>query len=506
MAQTLQDVRDAFWAYEAALMADDVDGLDFWFLDAAHTLRADAQGVLVGATAIAAYRRGRSGRAPRRLVDRLHVTEIATGCVVVVAELRRLDGGRGIQTQVWVQTTEGWRVASAHVSSAAPDSDPVWRLHGTPLVAGSGAGPLTGMDVAVKDLYAVAGYRTGAGVPAWLAEAPVEAASAPAVQLLLDAGADVVGIAQTDELAYSLSGTNAHYGTPPNPRAPGCVPGGSSSGPASAVALGDADVGLATDTAGSVRVPASYLGLYALRPTHGVVDNNGVVALAPRFDTVGWITRDARTLATVGDVLLPPATSEPVLRALLGSDLLALASPEVADACRSAARRLGIELLDVAELCRGMLDAWCTALRIVQGFQAHRTHGDWVRAHPGALGPGIAERFATAARVTERDAQAAETVLADARSVLHELLPAQTVLVLPASSTSAPPCEQDTDAKDAMRASTLRLTCLASLAGFPAVVMPTTATAIPVGLCAIGGPGTDRSLLALAQTYESSFR
>lgn len=506
MAPALQAVRQAFWAYETALMADDVDELDRWFLDASHTLRADAQGVLVGAAAIAAYRRSRSGGAPPRLIDRLHVTQVATGCVVAVAELRRADGGRGTQTQVWVETPDGWRVASAHVSTTAPDSDPVWRLRGTPLLAGTGAGPLTGLTVAVKDLYAVAGYRIGAGVPAWLAEAPIEERSAPAVLSLTDAGADVIGIAQTDELAYSLSGTNVHYGTPPNPRAPGCVPGGSSSGPAAAVALGDADIGLGTDTAGSVRVPASYLGLYALRPTHGSVDNALVVPLAPRFDTVGWLARDARTLAAVGDVLLPAASPPPVLRGLLASDLLALASPEVADGCRAAAERLGIELLDVPELCRKQLDDWCAAFRAVQGHEADQSHGAWVRARPGALGPGISERFATAGSVSRAQVEAAEAVLQDARLMLHELVPAQTVIVLPASSTTAPRRDQDAAEKGAMRASTLRLTCVASLAGLPAVVMPTTATGTPFGLCAIGGPDTDRALLALAQSYEASFR
>nr|MDT0667585.1 amidase family protein [Micromonospora sp. DSM 115978] len=121
-----------------------------------------------------------------------------------------------------------------------------------------------------------------------------------------EAGAEVTGIAQTDELAYSISGTNVHYGTPPNPAAPGRAPGGSTSGPASAVALDQADVGLGTDTAGSVRVPASYCALAGIRTTHGVVSTRGVLALAPAFDAVGWLARDVATLARVGRGLLPP--------------------------------------------------------------------------------------------------------------------------------------------------------------------------------------------------------
>ncbi|MGW2557062.1 amidase family protein [Streptomyces sp. NPDC001635] len=134
-------------------------------------------------------------------------------------------------------------------------------VRGEPLVAGSSAGPLRRVGVAVKDLFVVAGQRIGAGNPAWLAETEEEPSNAWAVGALLAAGADVLGIAHTDEFAYSLSGTNAHYGTPPNPAAPGRVPGGSSSGPASAVGLRQADAGLGSDTAGSIRVPASYCGL-----------------------------------------------------------------------------------------------------------------------------------------------------------------------------------------------------------------------------------------------------
>ena len=137
--------------------------------------------------------------------------------------------------------------------------------------------------------------------------------TAPAVQALLDAGAEVLGIARTDELAYSIAGANPHYGTPPNARVPGALPGGSSNGPASAVALGQADIGLATDTGGSIRVPASYQGLWGLRTTHGRVARDGLLPLAPSFDTVGWLTRDRALLAACSRVsaIGSPAVAAP---------------------------------------------------------------------------------------------------------------------------------------------------------------------------------------------------
>ncbi|MGW1618365.1 AtzH-like domain-containing protein [Streptomyces sp. NPDC002172] len=280
------DLLAAFWAYEQALAANDLTGLDHWFLDAPDTLRAEGDNVLVGHTAIADFRRGRGG-APARVVERVHVVRPAAEVAVVTAETRRQDGTRGLQTQVWQHTGAGWRIAAAHVSAVSaptPDDRPdpaVWRVADGPLVASTEQGPVAHVRLAVKDLFAVAGQRVGAGNPAWLAEARTEPENADAVRQLLDAGAELTGIAQTDELAFSLAGTNPHYGTPANPAAPGRITGGSSSGPAAAVARGWADLGLATDTAGSIRVPASYCGLYGWRPTHGATPDGGLLALAP---------------------------------------------------------------------------------------------------------------------------------------------------------------------------------------------------------------------------------
>ena len=198
----------------------------------------------------------------------------------------------------------GRRPGATGPGSPAGMDPTVWREYGTPLVTGCQGGPLRGETIAVKDLFSVAGHRIGAGNGAWLAQAEVETTTAPAVAKLLRAGADIAGIARTDEFAYSLAGTNAHYGTPPNPAAPERIPGGSTSGPASAVALGQATIGLGTDTGGSIRIPSSYQGLYGIRPTHGAVPVGGLIPLAPSFDTVGWITRDPATLIAAGKVLL----------------------------------------------------------------------------------------------------------------------------------------------------------------------------------------------------------
>ena len=151
------------------------------------------------------------------------------------------------------------------------------------------------------------GTVTGAGNPTFAAEHAAATRNATAVERLLDAGASVIGKTITDELSYSLSGTNVHYGMPRNVNAPGRVPGGSSAGSAAAVAAGLADLALGIDTGGSVRIPASYCGIYGWRPTYAAVPIDGVVALSPSFDVVGLFAANADLLVHGADALLEPA-------------------------------------------------------------------------------------------------------------------------------------------------------------------------------------------------------
>jgi amidase len=384
----------------------------------------------------------------------------------------------------------------------APSADrTIWRELGAPLVAGAPSGPLAGLTVAVKDLFAVRGHPIGAGNPTWLAEAGPEARHAAAVAALLDAGADVTGIARTDEFAYSLAGTNAHDGTPPNPAAPDRIPGGSSSGPAAAVATGQVDVGLGTDTAGSIRVPASYCGLVGLRTTHGVLSRAGMLPLAPSFDTVGWLTRDAATLDRVATALLPAARGGAPRRGVVVPAVLARADPAVRSAFDGAVARLELDGLDTVDIADEQLSEWAAAFRTVQGHEAWAADGAWVSAHPDALGPDVAARFAAAAAVTDQEAAAARVVAGRARTRLRDLLGDGVVLLLPSTSSPAPgrDAAPGDPAIEAARTATLGLTVLAGLAGAPAVSMPLlTVDGAPVGLSAVAAPGADRALTDLA--------
>ncbi|GAB2876269.1 AtzH-like domain-containing protein [Nocardioides pacificus] len=503
---------EAFWDYEQALMSNDLAALDRLFAPSPDTLRGDAAGLLVGHDMISAFRGGRGGAPPRRIVE-LHVRAVDEDHALVVAITELLSGGlpsggRGQQTQLWARLPQGWAVTAAHVSASPPALDTrVWRVVGDPLVPPTSPGPLSGVDVAVKDLYAVAGHRVGAGNPTWLAEAPVETEHAWAVARLLGAGAAVRGIARTDEFAYSLAGTNVHTGAPPNPRAPHRLSGGSTSGSASAVSLGHAVIGLGTDTGGSIRVPAAYQGLFGIRTTHGAVPLTGVLPLAPSFDAVGWLARDAATLRAVGDVLLPPgrdALSAPELVVVPG--LLALAAPEVADAVMAATEHWPTTQEDWP---LDDLPSWLTAFQTLQAWEAWQVRGTWLDGRLDHVGADVRGRFEAASRIDDGVAADAGAWVAEARGVIRDLV-GDRVLVLPSASSVAPHLRAgDPGALQAVRDATMALTCLAGIGGLPAVSLPTTtgttpgtttgaAGDLPCGVCLVAAPGRDRELLHLA--------
>jgi amidase len=483
---------DAFWRYEKALMANDLPVLDELFADDA--VRGDAAGILAGHDAISAFRQGRGG-APKRTI--LHVSEIRIDedSSVVIAITEPLTGGRGQQTQLWTRVEGSWKVRAAHVALPGPAvNSTVWRVVGTPLVRGAAAGSLTGETVAVKDLYDVAGFAVGAGIPEYLDSSEPALRSAPAVRALLAAGANVTGIAQTDEFAYSIAGRNPHYGTPPNPAVVGGVPGGSSSGPASAVALGQASIGLSTDTAGSIRVPASYQGLWGLRTTHGSVSADGLVALAPTFDAPGWITRDADTLRRAAATTL--TTHEPTGGFVVDPLLVAQAEPDVRAAFDAFGTYETVSLGDPQEFFE--------TFRTVQQAEAWRTHGAWITAHPGALGEDVAARFALAAAVTPAQEEAARATLQRLRSQLNDLL-GDRVLLVPSASSTAISTTADAETVERTRQGTLRMTAVAGLTGRPALSAPLLSVPnpgallpAPVGLCLVGPHHSELALIDAA--------
>ena len=369
---------------------------------------------------------------------------------------------------------------------------------------GSARGPLAGLTFAAKDVFDIAGSRTGFGNPAWLESHPPAAATAPAVQRLLDAGADMVGKTLTDEITYSLSGQNAHYGTPVNSAAPGRIPGGSSSGSASAVAGGLVDFALGTDCGGSVRLPASYCGILGIRPSHGRVSLEGVAPFTWSFDVAGWFARDADVFAAVGRALLDDER-EPAIpkRLLYAQDAFGVVSSEVAEALSPAVElAAGVigERSDIAVSPDG-LSNWYETFRVIQAWEIWSNHAAWVEEVKPEFGPGIRERFEWASRVTEQDADAArsrrEAIVGRIRGLFGE----GDVLCLPTSPRVAPPVDAPTDElENRVRAQAMSLLCIAGLAGLPQVSLPLASLdGLPLGFSLVGPWGADSQLLALSQ-------
>lgn len=507
-----------FWAYEAALMNDDLDAMSDLFSSDPGTMRADGAGTVVGPEQIAAYRNVRGGAPPRTVVE-VQRRHLAEGVVLLHAITRPESGGTGQQTQVWRQEAGTWRVLVAHVATPAPAFDSrVWRVVGDPLEpaddrdrsnrAGPEA-PLAGCSVAVKDLFSVRGHRIGAGSPAWLEQATPQTHNARAVEALLQAGATIRGIARTDEFAYSLAGTNAHYGTPPNPSAPTRISGGSSSGSASAVAQGQSHIGLGTDTGGSIRVPSAYQGLWGIRTTHGLISRDGLLPLAPSFDTVGWMSATAdllvATTSAMVDAAMDPHYSGPQAAAADGPLVLLealtnLAEADVADAVRVAAAGLGARCEDGPSPHEAQ--AWRETFQTVQGAEAWATHGWWVSRHWDRMAPDVAARFAKARGLDPHIVCEARDHAQTLAVQLRELV-GRRVVAVPSASCVAPEialAHAGGTAVESARDATMALTSLAGLAGLPAVSVPLrTHSNLPCGLCLIGPAGSDLSLVRRAR-------
>ncbi|MEE8275832.1 MAG: amidase [Alphaproteobacteria bacterium] len=368
---------------------------------------------------------------------------------------------------------------------------------------GAAAGPLAGLAFAAKDLYDVAGHITGCGSPDWLRTHAPAATTAPAVQALLDAGAALAGKTVTDEMAFSLAGENAHYGTPVNVNAPGRVAGGSSSGSAAAVAGGLVDFALGSDTGGSVRVPASFCGLYGLRPSHGRVSLEGVNPLAPSFDTVGWFARDSTIFARVGAVLIGGEAAA-ANRLLVAEDAFALAGAAIAAALGPALDRLAALLGPTAEVSvsgdgLGTLRDWLGHFRTLQLAEVWRCHGAWVTAAKPRLGPGVRERFAMAAEVGPDAVAAAAAARERITDHMAALLAGGAVLALPSARGIAPRRGAPAAELEDIRVSTLGLTCIAGLARLPQVSLPVAKVdGCPVGLGLIAAAGLDETLIDIA--------
>lgn len=377
-------------------------------------------------------------------------------------------------------------------------------------VAHAKNGPLSGLTLAVKDIFDVKGYKTGCGSPQKMQEAEPATQTASAVQKLLDAGARLVGKTTTEELAFSLNGDNVHYPQPVNSAAPDRLTGGSSSGSVAAIAAGLVDIATGSDTGGSVRAPASYCGLIGLRTTHGRIALDHTMPLAESFDTFGWFTRTAELYATVSDVMLGnDSISYKPSRVLIAEDALTLLMGiDEARALDKAVNHItDYGATSDISLADGDMETWYWAFRRAQAREAWQAHGDWITKTNPTLGPGVRERFDYAASISDEEYNDATLKRAQITRHVEELIGDDGLLVLPTVPGIAPLKAHDFSTLDDFRNRALMLLCTSGLTGLPQITLPmATLHHAPLGLSLIGPRGSDRQLTDVGLQLLSSFR
>lgn len=380
----------------------------------------------------------------------------------------------------------------------------------------TGTGQLEGLRFAVKDVIDVAGWKTGCGNPTWRDSHLPAVVHALCVEQLLHAGGRCVGKTICDELAFSLLGENHFYGTPLNARAPDRVPGGSSSGSASAVACGLVDFALGTDTGGSTRVPASNCGILGFRPSHGFISVAGVNPLAPSFDTVGLLARDANVLARVAVVLLacaPLSASNPD-KIHLVKDAFAIADAEVQTALSEPVRYLRdffgervqeVSLRDLtADEAGSNFATWTDTFCVIQWAEIKSCLGAWIAGAKPEFGPDIATSFELTNQLDRQRIAEASPRREEYFQSLRRFLGPNDLLCIPTTPALAPR-KGNPPARSSIGTGyyprTSALTSLAGIGRLPQVSFPVAHVSdVPIGLSLLARHGQDRFLLQVAKS------
>lgn len=364
---------------------------------------------------------------------------------------------------------------------------------------------LDGVPFAVKDLFDLRGRVTRSGAFLSRDDAPA-VRSAAAVRRLEAAGAVPVATTAMDEYAHGFTTRNDHFGDCLNPRDPRRIAGGSSGGSAAAVALGDVDLALGSDTNGSGRVPASLCGVYGFKPGFGVVSADGLAPFARSLDHVSWFTASADRAEQALDALA--GETAPALEApRLGyADLDGAAAPEAGAAVALAAAALGAHdgsrVVRLPSLER-TLDA-SLLITAAEGAEVHRRH---LRSRRAELGRSARIGLTAGALLPPAAVETARRYRSWLEARYRELFASIDVLVLPTTPVSAPLLAQTTitlgDGRSVDREPYLGLfTAPFSLLGLPALSVPVRTPGLPVGVQLVGARGAERTLLRLAGELE----
>lgn len=382
-------------------------------------------------------------------------------------------------------------------SQERPAATPLSARFVPSLIAPTSSSKLEKLTFAAQDLFEVEGRIAGFGHPDWQLTHQVSKTTAPAVQTCLNAGAELVGMTISDELAFSINGTHAFFETPPNPNAHGHGPGGSSGGSASIVGMGNVDFALGPD----VRAPSSYCGVYGFRSSTHLLDTEGMLPLAPSFDAVGWFANDAEMLQRVGRALLPtPSKITRPRRLVVARDAVASTLPAVQEEMERVITDLSsrFEIVEEITLAPETLTSWAADFATIQAAESWRYNGEWIVEHGVRLSADVRSRFERGIEITEEmEAEARknmETIAERVATVLGD----DGVLLIPTAPFPAPQLNVPNTELEPYRPKMLELTSISGLAGIPQLCLPLIEVdEKPVGVSLLSPRNTDAMLLDL---------
>jgi amidase len=355
--------------------------------------------------------------------------------------------------------------------------------------------PGDGPRLAVKDCIDVEGLPTTVGCQLIAEQASPAARDAAVVAAARRAGARIVGKTNLAELCWSASGVNPWSGTPVNPADPRRIPGGSSSGSAVAVAAGEADVALGTDTGGSVRIPAACCGVTGLKTTWGRVSLDGVYPLAPSLDTVGPLGADVAAVE-LGMNLIEPGFAAGTCELAVGR-MRPDVDPAVDAAVDAALAAAGLQVADVTGFD---FAAAVEAADVIIDYEAYRANAHLI-PQLDRLSPQMRRNMTEAGTITADQHDAASRTRLQVQDWFAAMLDRHPFLALP-TLVGPPPLLGE------RRVPLTVLTMPANLAGLPALALPVPngAAGLPASLQLIGPPGSEERLIALGRVIEAALR
>lgn len=396
--------------------------------------------------------------------------------------------------------------------AATPPYDPLQSFVRENHIAleGSGKGKLANLTFAAKDVFAIQGSTYANGHPKWLETHEPDTFTASAITKLLESGADLVGKTVCDELCFSISGENWHYGSPLNPHDVRRYAGGSSSGTAAATAGGLVDFAIGSDCLGSVRVPAAYNGVFGMRPTYERVANDGEAPYCASMDVLGYVAKDVDVFVKISEVLLGEDKREVEFKRLyIARDCFDTVDPEVRDALMPVVDQAcrNLEQSKEVDVASDGLESWVEVFRYVQGYEVWQSYGGWINKYRPFINRGPKERLEWAAQISHQEYAKAEAKRQELIAYFRDFLADDTVLVLPTAASIAPLRTASLEEINRTRSQSSSLLCISPLTGAPQVTVPfATLQGMPLGLSFISAVGTDMELVRFVGRMASHYR